>query len=146
MTRHAASLVIKFYMYQITVFCGLVPLLSGLSETHRFNPRWSERARFHYAWLFIFSAKVAPTAHYLVWRRSGVLLPVIFGLLLVRFAWVATVFSGNYRCSRIDSNKAEQTILDMESNLFVFSMFSVLLAIGLSMARWFYRFQVKTDE
>lgn len=128
------KLVLKVVVSLLTVFYGLVPAVADLNETHLLNPMWSEHARFHGAWFLAFAGGIALTALFLIWVRNQVVLPVVFGLMFAGGFWVATVFQSAYGGGLVDPNGFEQRILGIESNLFLFSVVSVLFfaALGFS--------------
>ncbi|MEM1235717.1 MAG: DUF6640 family protein [Pseudomonadota bacterium] len=124
----------KIAVTAITVFYGLVPAIADLNETHLFNPLWSEHARFHGAWFLAFTAGVALIALFLIWVRDDVFLPIAFGLMFVAGFWVATVFGPMYGGALVDENGYAQTVLGLDSNMFLFSVVGVLLLILLALA------------
>ncbi len=131
MTNTALKAPLKIGMSAITVFYGFVPAIADLNETHLFNPLWSEHARFHGAWSLAFAAGIAL---FLVWVRDDVFLPIAFGLVFAAGFWVATLFRSAYGGALVDSNGHTHTIAGIESNMFLFSVVSILLMIALAVA------------
>lgn len=127
-------LLLKVIVSLLTVFYGLVPAIADLNETHLLNPLWSEHARFHGAWFLAFAAGIALTALFLVWVRDEVVLPIVFGLMFAGGFWVATIFQSAYGGGLVDPNGFEQQIMGIESNLFLFSVVSVLFLAALVFA------------
>ncbi|MEM9434662.1 MAG: DUF6640 family protein [Pseudomonadota bacterium] len=134
MTHPIARTLLKIFVSAITVFYGFVPAVADLNETHLFNPLWSEHARFHGAWFLAFSAGIACTGLFLIWRRNEVFIPITFGLLFAAGFWVATIFSGAYGGALVDTNGHTHTILGIESNTFLFSVVTLLLLVALGAA------------
>ncbi|MEJ8563260.1 hypothetical protein QTO30_19955 [Yoonia sp. GPGPB17] len=128
------KLVLKIAVTAITIFYGLVPAIADLNETHLFNPLWSEHARFHGAWFLAFAAGIALVALFLTWVRDDVFLPIAFGLIFVAGFWVATIFGPAYGGALVDENGYVQTVLGLDSNMFLFSVVGVLLLILLALA------------
>ncbi|MEL6646403.1 MAG: DUF6640 family protein [Pseudomonadota bacterium] len=128
------QLILKIAVTAITVFYGLVPAIADLNETHLFNPLWSEHARFHGAWFLAFTAGIALIALFLIWVRDDVFLPIAFGMIFVAGFWVATVFGPTYGGALVDANGYAQTVLGLDSNMFLFSVVGVLLLILLALA------------
>ncbi|MEL6953663.1 MAG: DUF6640 family protein [Pseudomonadota bacterium] len=126
---------LKIAVTAITIFYGLVPAIADLNETHLFNPLWSEHARFHGAWFLAFAAGIALVALFLIWVRDDVFLPIAFGLMFVAGFWVATVFGPTYGGALVDENGYVQTVLGIESNMFLFSVVGALLLLMLILAR-----------
>ena len=145
MTSSALKAALKIGVSAITIFYGLVPAIADLNETHLFNPLWNEHARFHGAWFLAFAAGVALIALFLIWVRDDVLLPITFGLMFVAGFWVATVFGPLYGGALADENGYIQTILGIESNMFLFSVVSILLLIALVLASRVYGEGHKSD-
>ncbi|MEJ8562339.1 hypothetical protein QTO30_14635 [Yoonia sp. GPGPB17] len=129
---------LKIVVSLLTVFYGLVPAIADLNETHLLNPLWSEHARFHGAWFLAFAAGIALTALFLIWVRDQVVLPIVFGLLFAGGFWVATLFQSAYGGGLVDPNGFEQQIMGFESNLFLFSVVSVLFLAALGFSVKFY--------
>ena len=129
------KLILKIAVTAITIFYGLVPAIADLNETHLFNPLWSEHARFHGAWFLAFAAGIALVALYLIWVRDDVFLPIAFGLIFVAGFWVATVFGPTYGGALVDENGYLQTVLGIESNMFLFSVVGALLLLMLVLAK-----------
>lgn len=129
------KLILKIAVTAITIFYGLVPAIADLNETHLFNPLWSEHARFHGAWFLAFAAGIALIALYLIWVRDDVFLPIAFGLIFVAGFWVATVFGPTYGGALVDENGYLQTVLGIESNMFLFSVVGALLLLMLVLAK-----------
>ena len=96
---------------------------------------WSEHARFHGAWFLAFAAGIALVALYLIWVRDDVFLPIAFGLIFVAGFWVATVFGPTYGGALVDENGYLQTVLGIESNMFLFSVVGALLLLMLVLAK-----------
>ncbi|MEL7446948.1 MAG: DUF6640 family protein [Pseudomonadota bacterium] len=119
MTKPGLKTALKVGVSAITVFYGLVPAIADLNETHLFNPLWSEHAQLHGAWFLAFAAGIALIALFLVWVRDDVLLPITFGLMFVAGFWVATIFGPLYGGALVDENGYVQTILGIESNMFL---------------------------
>ncbi|MEM9707349.1 MAG: DUF6640 family protein [Pseudomonadota bacterium] len=130
----AGKVVFKVLVSLLTVFYGLVPAIADLNETHLLNPLWSEHARFHGAWFLAFAAGIALTALFLIWARDQLILPIIFGLMFAGGFWVATIFQSAYGGGLVDPNGFEQQIVGIESNLFLFSVVSVLFLAALGFA------------
>ncbi|MEL7179620.1 MAG: DUF6640 family protein [Pseudomonadota bacterium] len=130
---------LKIAVTAITIFYGLVPAIADLNETHLFNPLWSEHARFHGAWFLAFAAGIAVIALFLIWVRDDVFLPIAFGLIFVAGFWVATVFGPTYGGALVDENGYVQTVLGIDSNMFLFSVVGALLLLMLVLARREYR-------
>ena len=126
---------LKIAVTVITVFYGLVPAIADLNETHLFNPLWSEHARFHGAWFLAFAAGIALIALFLIWVRDDVFLPIAFGLIFLAGFWVAMAFGPTYGGALVDENGYVQTVLGLDSNLFLFSLVGVFLLILLPLAR-----------
>ncbi|MEO1700640.1 MAG: DUF6640 family protein [Pseudomonadota bacterium] len=134
MTSPVLKVALKIGVSAITVFYGLVPAIADLNETHQFNPIWSEHARFHGAWFLAFAAGIALIALFLIWVRDDILLPITFGLMFVAGFWVATIFGPAYGGALVDENGYVQTVLGIESNMFLFSVVGALLLIALVLA------------
>mgnify|MGYP001794053049 CR=1 FL=1 len=134
MTNTALKATLKIGVSAITVFYGFVPAIADLNETHLFNPLWSEHARFHGAWFLAFAAGIALIALFLVWVRDDVFLPIAFGLVFAAGFWVATLFRSAYGGALVDTNGHTHTIAGLESNMFLFSVVSILLLIALAVA------------
>ncbi|MEL6828932.1 MAG: DUF6640 family protein [Pseudomonadota bacterium] len=133
------KLILKLAVTAITVFYGLFPAIADLNETHLFNPLWSDHARFHGAWFLAFTAGIAVIALFLIWVRDDVFLPIAFGLMFVAGFWVATVFGPAYGGALVDDNGYVQTVLGLDSNMFLFSIVGILLLLILALARRVYR-------
>ena len=129
------KLILKIAVTAITIFYGLVPAIADLNETHLFNPLWSEHARFHGAWFLAFAAGIALIALYLIWVHDDVFLPIAFGLIFVAGFWVATVFGPTYGGALVDENGYVQTVLGIDSNMFLFSVVGALLLLMLVLAK-----------
>ena len=134
MSSAALKSLLKIGVSAITIFYGLVPAIADLNETHLFNPLWSEHARLHGAWFLAFAAGIALIALFLIWVRDEVFLPITFGLMFVAGFWVATVFGPLYGGALVDENGYVQTILGIESNMFLFSVVGILLLLALVVA------------
>ncbi|MEM9793088.1 MAG: DUF6640 family protein [Pseudomonadota bacterium] len=128
-------LAVKILVSAVTVFYGVVPALADLNETHLFNPLWSEHARFHAAWFLAFTAGVAGISLYMMWQRGEIILPIFIGLMFAGGFWVATLFGPLYGGALVDSNGYVQTILGVESNMFLFSVVTLLLVGALLTVR-----------
>lgn len=135
MAHSIALLLLKVFVSAITIFYGLVPALADLNETHLFNPLWSEHARFHGAWFLAFGAGVAGTALFLIWFRDEIFVPITLGLMFAMGFWVATIFRPMYGGELVDSNGHTHTVAGIETNVFLFSVISVLLLVALGAAR-----------
>ena len=131
MTNTALNAPLKIGVRAITVIYGFVPALADLHETLLFYPLWSEHARFLCAWVLAFAAVIAL---FLVWVRDDVFLPIAFGLVFAAGFWVATLFRSAYGGALVDSNGHTNTIAGIESNMFLFSVVSILLMIALAVA------------
>ena len=138
MSHQVMKLVLKIAVSAITIFYGLVPVLADLNETHLFNPLWSAHARLHGAWFLAFAAGIALVGLFLVWVRDDVFLPITFGLMFVAGFWAATIFAPVYGAALVDENGYVQTILGIESNMFLFSVVGVLLLATLFFANRIY--------
>lgn len=136
MKSSLSGLILKFVVSGVTLFYGFVPAIADLNETHLFNPLWSEHARFHGAWFLAFSAGVACTALYLIWRRDDVFIPIILGMMFAAGFWVATVFAPIYGGALVDTNGYVQAIAGIEANTLLFSVVSLLLVAALGAALW----------
>lgn len=139
MVYPVATLLLKVFISVITVFYGLVPALADLNETHLLNPLWSEHARFHAAWFLAFGAGVAGTSLFLIWRRGEVFVPIVLGLMFAGGFWVATLFRESYGGALVDPNGHTHSIAGIESNMFLFSVVSLLLLSALAAAFWLSR-------
>ncbi|MEM9355469.1 MAG: DUF6640 family protein [Pseudomonadota bacterium] len=126
--------VLKILVSVATLFYGLVPAVADLNETHLLNPQWSAHARFHAAWFLAFTAGIAATALYLIWRRGEIILPILFGLLFALGFWIALIFRSAYGGALVDSNGYSQKIIGLDSNVFLFSVLSILLVVSLGTA------------
>ena len=129
------KLILKIAVTAITIFYGLVPAIADLNETHLFNPLWSQHARFHGTWFLAFAAGIALIALFLIWVRDDVFLPIAFGLIFVAGFWVAMVFGPIFSGALVDENGYAQTVLGLDSNMFLFSLVGVFLLILLALAR-----------
>lgn len=136
MPRSVSTILLKIFVSAITVFYGLVPAIADLNETHLFNPLWSQHARFHGAWFLAFAAGVAGTALFLIWRHNEVFVPIVLGLMFAAGFWVATLFRSAYGGELVDTNGHAHTIAGVESNMFLFSIVSILLFVALAAALW----------
>ncbi|MEM6383812.1 MAG: DUF6640 family protein [Pseudomonadota bacterium] len=134
-----AKLALKVFVSAITIFYGFIPALADLNETHLFNPLWSEHARFHTAWFLAFTAGVSSIALFLIWRRDEVFVPIALGMMFAAGFWVATLFRDGYGGALVDSNGHTHTIAGIESNMFLFSVVSILLVAALVAAIRIYR-------
>ncbi|MEL7281362.1 MAG: DUF6640 family protein [Pseudomonadota bacterium] len=134
MTNTALKAPLKVGVSAITLFYGFVPVIADLNETHLFNPLWSEHARFHGAWFLAFAVGIAVIGLYYIWRRDDVFLPIAFGLVFAAGFWVATLFRSAYGGALVDTNGHTHTIAGLETNMFLFSVVSILLLIALAVA------------
>ncbi|MEM8573621.1 MAG: DUF6640 family protein [Pseudomonadota bacterium] len=120
-------LFIKIVITAVTIFYGIVPAIADLNETHLFSPGWSPHARFHGAWFLAFSAGIAGVALFLTWLRGELIVPIVIGLMFVSGFWAAALLSSLYGGALIDPNGYEQRILGVESNVFLFSVITLIL-------------------
>lgn len=146
MTRGTIRIALKIAVSAATLFYGFVPAIADLNDTHLFNPLWSPHARFHGAWFLAFTAGVAFIALYLTWLRDDVMVPIFLGLIFALGFWVATVFSPAYGGALVDLNGHTHTVLGIESNLFLFSVLTLLLIAALCFALWIGRAKSERAE
>ena len=64
------------------------------------------------------------------------MVPIFLGLMFALGFWFATVFGPAYGGALVDPNGHTQTVLGIESNLFLFSVLTLLLIVALSFALW----------
>ena len=127
MPQSIAPLLLKIAVSAITVFYGLVPALADLNETHLFNPLWSEHARFHGAWIMEYGDGVEGTDLYLIWFRNEIFVAITLGLMFAAGFWVATIFRPMYGGELVDANGHTHTVAGIETNVFLFSVVTLLL-------------------
>jgi hypothetical protein len=122
---------------------GILPIIIDLSPSHVFNPGWPAHARLHGVWLLASGGLMALVALYLTWfyranrvvavTMAGVLLGIILGGF---FAAVATapLYGGQIVDSADAAVMAQDMIVGIPANLFVFSVAAIILAIGVLLA------------
>ncbi|MEM6310982.1 MAG: DUF6640 family protein [Pseudomonadota bacterium] len=136
MAHKTLQFALKISVSALTVFYGFVPGFADLNETHLFNPLWSAHARFHGAWFLAFGAGVAFISLYLMWWCDEVFVPIFLGLMFAVGFWIATVFGPAYGGALVDPNGHTHTIASVESNMFLFSVVTMLLIAALGLAAW----------
>ncbi|MEM8541561.1 MAG: DUF6640 family protein [Pseudomonadota bacterium] len=139
MVSSISKILLKVFVSALTVFYGLVPAVADLNETHIFNPLWSQHARFHGAWFLAFAAGVAGTALFLIWLRDDVFVPIVLGLMFTSGFWVATLFRSAYGGELVDTNGHTHSIAGTESNIFLFTILSILFLAALAAELWLSR-------
>ena len=68
--------------------------------------------------------------------RDEVFVPIFLGLGFAVGFWIATVFSPAYGGALVDPNGHTHTIAGVESNVFLFSVVTMLLIAALGLAAW----------
>ncbi|MEM1075064.1 MAG: DUF6640 family protein [Pseudomonadota bacterium] len=119
-------MILKIIVTTGTLVYGIVPAIADLNETHLYNPDWSPHARVHGAWFLFFGALMSFLALFLLWIRNDIVLPIVIGLCFVAGFWLAFLTSSFYGGALVDPNGVEARILGLESNVFVFSVLSVV--------------------
>ena len=130
------KLVLKICVSAVTIFYGFVPALADLNETHLFNPLWSAHARFHGAWFLTFAAGIALIGLYLIWRRDVLYTPIFFGIIFAAGFCVATILGPAYGGALVDQYGLVHKIAGIETNMFLFSVLSIVLLALLGLATW----------
>ncbi|MEM0976877.1 MAG: DUF6640 family protein [Pseudomonadota bacterium] len=127
-------LVVKIAITCVTLIYGVLPAIADLNETHLYNPGWSPHARVHGVWFLVFGASMAFTSIYFVWVKDNLVLPIFVGLMFASGFWVAFLTSGLYGGALVDENGVEARVLGLESNVFVFSVVTIVLLSALAFA------------
>lgn len=130
----------RYRIAQIMMSIGVLefigPIIRDTSETHLFNPSWVGHARFHLAWALVFMGLSGVVNIYLIWFRK----PYKMESLYISLAWQscnifgfwgAVVLEKWYKGSMIDPT-FHHSILGINENMFVFIVFTIVLAVNLA--------------
>ncbi|MEO0342309.1 MAG: DUF6640 family protein [Pseudomonadota bacterium] len=125
---------IKILITLVTIVYGVLPAIADLNETHIYNPEWSPHARVHGVWFLFFGASMSFMSLYFLWLKDNLFLPIFVGLMFASGFWVAYVTSELYAGALVDENGVETRVLGLESNVFVFSVVTIVLLGALAFA------------
>ena len=126
--------VVKIAITCVTLIYGVVPAIADLNDTHIFNTGWSPHARVHGVWFLVFGAAMAFMSIYFVWVKDNLGVPIFVGLMFASGFWIAFLTSGLYGGALVDENGVEARVLGLESNVFVFSVVTIVLLSALAFA------------
>lgn len=115
---------------------AVAPVIVDLfTDTHVFNPGWVPHARLHTVWLIALMTGVGALALALLWRGgaddrlelhvSGGLSALVYGAF-----FTAALTASAYGGSLADQGGVEPGPFGLDANLFAFSVWSAVLAIG----------------
>ena len=115
------------------------PAVDLLTDTHVFNPTWPPHARFHTVWLIGATSSVGVLALGLLWGRfgegrlqlnlAGALSAIVYGSF-----YLSAMTLGAYGGTLADQAGVVPGPFGIDANLFVFTIWSIVLAVGWRLA------------
>ncbi len=130
----------KILMTIATVFYGFIPPFVDFNATHATNPSWVGHARFHIVWQVMSTFFLGILSLYLLWfcKDNPVFtnsLSFIIGCIVLGGFFLNVGIRKIYAGTLSDPNGVPPIFKNVDTNLFFFSLASLMLVSGYLMIR-----------
>ncbi|QIB64112.1 hypothetical protein [Kineobactrum salinum] len=143
MTPYDLNVAARILLTIATVGCTIIPVLADFNRTHATNPLWTGHARFHVVWQVMSYVFIGIILMYLIWTpraEYSAVLYLVGGVVGSIYAGFFSAYFGMrlYGGRAFDDNgylpipvKIGSRVLHVDLNITVFSIFVVVLTIGM---------------
>ncbi|GAB5452933.1 MAG: hypothetical protein Hals2KO_32610 [Halioglobus sp.] len=126
----------------IAIFTFIPPIADLATTTHVFHPGWMPHARVHTVWLLGLTSSIGLVALYLLWKRkpdadTGLNLAAVLAACVYGAFFLSAITASLYGGALTDAEGGiANRIFGLDANVFTFSVASILLMAGWSLARF----------